>query len=176
MKREIQPGTIRLIVTDVDGIWTDGAMYLDAGGNEMLRFSVYDGLAIKVGREAGLEFALLSARRSRTAAGRASQLGIACMVQGSRDKKSDLESICRQLAIPPSATLYMGDDLNDLPVFRNVAIAVSVPNAPLELQREADRVTRAAGGNGAIREVVEWVLREAGQWDRLVAGYLEPEE
>ena len=175
-RRTLDPAAIRLIVTDFDGIWTDGSIYLDDRGVELKRFSVYDGQGVAMGRRGGLKFAILSARNSPAVSLRAAQLGVEATVQGSRDKPGDLDAICRQLGVPLSATLYMGDDLTDLAPFRRAAIAVSVPNAPAEVRAAADRVTAAGGGAGAIREVVEWLLKEAGRWEAVLAEFQSPPE
>jgi len=171
--REIDPQVIRLVVTDVDGIWTAGELFLDDQGREFKRFSAYDGLAVKLARQGGIRFAMLSARTSHAVTLRAQQLGIETVVQGSQDKARDLRAILRQLGLTAGQTLYLGDDLTDLPAFREAGIRVTVPHAPAEVRAAADLVTDRSGGDGAVRETVEWLLRIQGSWAEVVRACTE---
>jgi 3-deoxy-D-manno-octulosonate 8-phosphate phosphatase (KDO 8-P phosphatase) len=169
--RDLQPDVVRLVVTDVDGIWTAGEIYLDDDGREFKRFSAHDGLAVKLARQGGVRFALLSARSSRAVALRARQLGIERVAQGSGDKAADLAAMVRRMDLKPEQVLYMGDDLTDLGALRLAAIRVTVPDAPAEVHALADLVTERPGGGGAVRETVEWLLRAQGKWSDVLAGY-----
>jgi len=175
-EKSTSPGRIRLIVTDVDGVWTSGDIFLDDAGREIKRFSVYDGLAVVLARRVGLKVAILSARECPAVSVRAKQLNLDAVRQGSQDKARDLKDISLKLGIGLDQTLYVGDDLTDLGAFRCAAIAVSVPNAPSEVWNQAHWVTESRGGSGAIREIVEWVLREQGRWEEVVKSYEESAE
>jgi YrbI family 3-deoxy-D-manno-octulosonate 8-phosphate phosphatase len=161
------------VVTDVDGIWTAGEIYLDDDGREFKRFSAYDGLAVKLARQGGLRFAILSARSSRSVALRARHLGIDEVVQGSGDKGRDLADLLRRLDLAPAQVLYMGDDLTDLGALRLAGIRVTVPRAPAEVLAATDLVTERPGGEGAVRETVEWLLRAQGSWPGILAAYAD---
>lgn len=156
--RPINPTGIRLLVSDLDGVWTDGSIFLDDRGIETKRFSVYDGAGVVRARKAGIRIAILTARRCRSVALRAQALGVDLTLQGSRDKGRDFLAICRQLGVSPEETLYMGDDHADLPAFALAAAAITVPNAPADIRAQADAITDTAGGSGALREVVDWLL------------------
>ncbi|MBN2430297.1 MAG: HAD hydrolase family protein [Acidobacteria bacterium] len=173
--RNLDPMAIRLVVTDVDGIWTAGEIFLDDDGREIKRFSAYDGLAVRLARDGGIRFALLSARASQAVTLRARQLGIQPVVQGSGDKETALREILGQMAMHPGQVLYMGDDLTDLGAFRVAAIRVTVPHAPAEVRAAADLLTEHPGGGGAVRETVEWLLRAQGTWAKIVAAYSDRE-
>jgi len=162
---------IRLVVTDMDGVWTDGSIYLDDRGIECKRFSAYDGLAVRLATEAGLRIAVLSGRSSPVVALRASALGVERVIQNSADKGPDFLKLCQEMGVPPGETVYAGDDLPDLAPMALAGAAVAVPNAPEDVRRAADWLTDSPGGTGAIREIVEWLLRETGRWDDVLKRY-----
>ncbi|MBP7867819.1 MAG: HAD hydrolase family protein [Acidobacteria bacterium] len=174
----IRPGahfdlnTVRLIVTDLDGVWTDGSIWFDDWGNEFKRFSAMDGFGIQLGRKAGLAFAILSGRCSACVVHRAAGLGIDDVVQGSGDKVADLDRICGRFGVKPDQTLYMGDDLPDAGAMARAGVSVTVPHAPEALRALAHAVTDAPAGDGALREMVEWVLAGQGRLDALVSSFL----
>lgn len=171
LRPDADPARVRLIVTDADGIWTDGSIYMDDSGAEFKRFFVRDGLAVVLARRAGLKFAVLSARESTCMRLRAEALGVDLVSQGCGEKREGLRLIRQKFAVDPAETLYMGDDLPDLPALVDAGVAVTVPEAPPEVLCAADAVTELGGGRGAIREMVEWVLRSRGSWDEAKEAY-----
>lgn len=151
-------GRIRALAFDVDVVLTDGTVYIGASGEELKRFSVQDGTAIYWCRLLGYELALLSGRKSGATRRRAEELGIRAVYQGVRDKKDRVDSWASDLGLGLDEVLYMGDDLIDLPVFDAVGVAVAPANAVTAVKRRAAHVTERAGGEGAVREAVEWLL------------------
>jgi 3-deoxy-D-manno-octulosonate 8-phosphate phosphatase (KDO 8-P phosphatase) len=163
---------IRMFVFDVDGVLTDGGIYLGDAG-EMKRFDVRDGMGISLARRAGLHVVFLTARKSEAVRRRAEELKVEEVHQGVRDKLESLKQIALKLNISPDEVLYMGDDINDLPVLRHVGFAAAPADAARDVQEYTHHVTLARAGFGAAREVIEIVLRNQGKWDALLAEYLE---
>ncbi|HWC05995.1 MAG TPA: HAD hydrolase family protein [Gemmatimonadota bacterium] len=162
---EADPFRIRALVFDVDGVLTDGSVYIGGSGEEMKRFSVLDGPAFHWCRLMGYEVALLSGRSSRATARRAEELGVESVYQGVRDKARQVAVWAAERGLRPDEILYMGDDQIDLPVFEVAGIAVAPANAAPEVRERATHVTRRRGGEGAAREAVEWLLFRAGRLD-----------
>ena len=165
------PRGVRMIVFDVDGVLTDGAITYHSGGGESKNFHTKDGLGLRAAMQAGLEVAVITARTSTIVARRMEELGIRELVQGCNDKAKEVSGLSRALAVPLSAMAYVGDDLVDLPAMRRVGYPVAVADAADELREMAAYVTRRRGGRGAGREVVEHILRAQGKWQRIVEGY-----
>ena len=155
---------IRLLVLDVDGVLTDGVLVYGASGEETKRFHVRDGLAIQVARRAGVEIAVVSGRASAAVTRRMSELGIVEVHQGVADKESLLRGLLARLGVRAVETAVMGDDLLDLPVMRIAGLAMAPADAVPEVRRASDWVSRAAGGHGAVREAVEFLLRSRKAW------------
>jgi 3-deoxy-D-manno-octulosonate 8-phosphate phosphatase (KDO 8-P phosphatase) len=149
---------IRLAVFDVDGVMTDGRIYLGESGEEMKAFNVVDGHGLKLLRENGIEVAMLSGRRARCVERRAAELGIKHVVQGAGEKLPAFSALLRSLDLEPRHSAYMGDDLVDLPVLEACGFALSVPDAPASVRRAVQYVTRRRGGEGAVREACETLL------------------
>jgi 3-deoxy-D-manno-octulosonate 8-phosphate phosphatase (KDO 8-P phosphatase) len=149
---------IRLLILDVDGVLTDGSLYLGPGGQEFKRFHVHDGAGIKAVQTEGIAVALVSARHSAAVKTRASELGISHLVEGETDKGAAVARLRKQLALPQGCVAAVGDDLADLPMLTGAGLAVAVANARPEVKRAAHLVTTAAGGQGAVREVCDLVL------------------
>jgi len=160
---------LRLMIFDVDGVLTDGTLYLGEAGVEMKAFHVRDGHGLKMLRESGVAVAILSARRSRAVDLRAAELGIELVEQGAADKGAAFERLVSRLRLPPADTGYMGDDVVDLPVFARCGFAASVPEAPELVRERAHHVTRAAGGRGAAREICELIMRAQSTLERSIA-------
>ncbi len=167
-----QPPRVKLLLLDVDGILTDGSIHLDAQGNESKRFHVRDGLGIKAAMRSGLLVGLLTARRSEATTARARELGIDLVIQGSSDKHNALDDICRRERVALSEIAYMGDDLADLAVMRAVGYPMTVADAVDEIRQVARYITTRPGGHGAVREAIEHLLRETGQWEAVVQRYM----
>ena len=153
---------IRLAIFDVDGVLTDGTIYLGQRGEEMKAFHVGDGLGMKMLAEGGIAAALLSGRKSRVVELRAKEIGITHVYQGISDKLDTYQRLLRKLGLAEEETSFMGDDLPDLPVLRRCGLAFSVPNAPKVVRNSVHHVTSLAGGRGAVREVCEFLLEARG--------------
>jgi len=163
---------IRLLVVDVDGVLTDGVIALDDRGVETKHFSVKDGSAIRLWRKSGGRVAILSGRKAECVDRRASELGIHPVIQGSAAKGDDLAAILRDLGEPAESTLYMGDDWADLPAIHAAGVSACPADAADEVRAAVDLVTTRAGGRGAVREIVERVLKERGELADLIASFL----
>lgn len=167
---------LRLLAMDVDGVLTDGAIVLgyDADGAllELKSFHARDGLGISLAQAAGLEVAWITGRLSPLVARRAAELRVREVCQWARDKRRALAELAARLQLPREAVLYVGDDLNDLPAFAAAGVRVAVADADAAVRAAADWVTTAPGGRGAVREVVERVLRAQGRYEAAVEGFL----
>jgi 3-deoxy-D-manno-octulosonate 8-phosphate phosphatase (KDO 8-P phosphatase) len=162
---------IRLLICDVDGVLTDGGIIYGTDGLEIKKFHVRDGSGLKFWIRAGHQAAVLSGRESPVVERRAAELGIRLVEQGAKEKLPALERILAAADCPAAEAAYIGDDLPDLPVFHKVGLRVAVADAVAELRREADLVTRAAGGRGAVRELIELLLKAQGRWSGIMARY-----
>jgi 3-deoxy-D-manno-octulosonate 8-phosphate phosphatase (KDO 8-P phosphatase) len=163
---------IRLAIFDVDGVLTDGTVYVTERGEEMKAFHILDGLGLKMLSESGVVTALLSGRKSKMVALRAREIGIAHVLQGISDKLEAYHRLLRKLDLAEEETSFMGDDLPDLPVLRRCGLAFSVPNAPEVVRSHVHYVTKAPGGQGAAREACEFLMRAKGTLDARMRTYL----
>jgi 3-deoxy-D-manno-octulosonate 8-phosphate phosphatase (KDO 8-P phosphatase) len=154
---------VRLAIFDVDGVMTDGTLYIGAQGEAFKAFNILDGHGLKMLQSAGVATAIISGRSSEAVVRRAAELSIAHVVQGSADKVADFERLTARLGVAPSACSYVGDDLPDLALMRLCGLAVAVANAVDAVKEAAHYVTRASGGRGAVREFCELVLAARGQ-------------
>ena len=173
MSWQQKASAIRLILSDVDGVLTDGGIYLDNQAIEHKRFHVRDGLGIKIWRRAGYNFGIITARTSHIVQSRASELGINIVRQGTESKLPAAKLIAEQLGMAAEAVCYIGDDLTDLPVIRWCGLGVAVADAAADVRRHAEFVTQTSGGNGAVRELVEEILTAQRRWTDLVQAYLD---
>lgn len=159
---------IRLLLMDVDGTLTDGRIYLqslpDGTATEMKVFSAYDGAGLKLAKLAGLRTGLITGRESAAVTRRAREAEMDFIYQNRGEKFAAYQEILRQAGLSDAEVAYVGDDLPDLPVLRRTGLAVAVANATLEVKRAAHYVTSAPGGQGAVREVVELLLKAQGKW------------
>ena len=159
---------IRLLLMDVDGVLTDGRVYLisrpDGTALEMKAFSAYDGAGLKLARRAGLRTGLITGRESAATTRRARELDMEFVYQGIADKAAAFRKLVQRAQVEESQIAYVADDLPDLPILEHVGLAIAVANAVPEVKRKAHYVTRASGGKGALREVVELLLKAQGQW------------
>lgn len=163
---------IRLLAMDVDGVLTDGRVWLDQHGNEMKAFHVHDGQGIALAHRAGLQTAWISGRESAAVRRRAAELGVAWVFEKVAAKAPVMRELMQQTQLPPAAIAYIGDDLIDVPVFRCVGLPIAVASAPPAVRASAIWVTRRAGGDGAVREVIDLVLRAQGRWETVVHEWL----
>jgi 3-deoxy-D-manno-octulosonate 8-phosphate phosphatase (KDO 8-P phosphatase) len=166
------PPNIKMLVLDVDGVLTDGTLVINSDGSESKFFNSQDGHAIKMWQRAGLEVAILSGRASEPTKYRAKQLEIEHVFEDCLNKLSVLEEFLKQINLPPESVAYIGDDVVDLPVMRYVGFSAAVANAADEVKKQADYVTIRKGGNGAVREVIEYILKKSGVWQKLMERYL----
>ena len=171
---EARMRAVRGIALDVDGVLTDGGVFVGRDGAEFKRFSVLDGPAIHWCRGVGLELAIVSGRASPATTTRAAELGIEAVYQGVRDKATQVSTWAAENGLSLAEVMYVGDDHIDLPVFEIVGVCVAPANAEAELRARADYVTERRGGDGALREAIEWLLggtgRLAGAVERYMAG------
>ena len=164
---------VRLVLLDVDGVLTDGRIHVGSDGHDGRSFHSRDGLGVRLGQAAGLSFGVISGRRSTAVAGRAAELEIDEVHQGVGDKVACLAGILERRGIEAAATCFVGDDLVDLPVMRRVGLSAAPCDAAPEARQAADFVTDAAGGRGAVREVVDLLLRANGRWDDVTRRFFE---
>ena len=155
---------VRLLVLDVDGVLTDGGLVYGARGEETKRFSVYDGLAMVAATRAGLRLAVISGRQSGAVARRMAELGVDEVHQGERDKVAALAALMRRLRVARAAVAAMGDDLPDLGMMLRAGLALAPANAVPEVRRAAAWISRRPGGQGAVREAIEMLLRARKDW------------
>ena len=153
---------IRLALFDVDGVLTDGRLFYGPAGEAMKVFNILDGHGLKMLAHSGVATGLLSGRRSDAAAARAAELGIAHVILGVDDKLAHFERLRAELGLEPAQCAFMGDDLPDAPVLARCGLAAAVANAVPEIKAIAHLVTRNSGGNGAVREFCEFVMRAQG--------------
>ena len=153
---------IEMIISDVDGVLTDGAIYKGTGGQEFKKFTVLDGVGVAMAREANLKIALISGRYSPATEYRAKELNIEDVYNGSLNKIPVYEEIKLKYSFDDSQIAYLGDDLIDIPVMKKVALPIAVENASHMVKEISYYVTKASGGQGAFREAVEWVIHKKG--------------
>lgn len=153
---------LRLVVLDVDGVLTDGGLWFGPRGEALKRFHVRDGHGVKLAQRAGLTVAVISGRRSAAVATRCRELGIRHVFQGVGDKWAVLEKLLAKLDISARETLCMGDDTPDVPLFLRAGFAVAVSDAHPLAATAADRLTTLRGGQGAVREMIDWLLQARG--------------
>jgi YrbI family 3-deoxy-D-manno-octulosonate 8-phosphate phosphatase len=163
---------IDLLLLDVDGVLTDGSIVYADNDVEIKAFHVRDGSGLKIWRSEGKQAGLITGRRSSVVEIRAAELGLAPVLQGVADKLAAFEDILARLALTREKVCYVGDDLPDLPVLCRCGLAVAVADACPEVIAQAHYVTRTGGGRGAVREVVELILRGQDRWQRVVDQYL----
>ncbi len=164
MKLEARAAVIRLVVLDVDGVLTDGALWYGPDGETFKRFDVKDGHAMVLARLVGLPIALLTARVSRIVEVRAEELKLVKVLQGRRDKGAAFDELCQQLTVLPETVAYMGDDINDLPALAKCGLAACPNDAVDEVKAHVQFVASKPGGRGAVRELLELILKARGLW------------
>lgn len=149
---------IRFIILDVDGVMTDGGLYYSADGVELKRFNAHDGYGIVRARECGLGIGIISGRETPIVAARARALGIDDVYQGTADKVEAMREIQSRYSLSDQEFAYIGDDLFDLPLLDVVGFSAAPKNARPEVRRKVDYVTSSAGGDGAVREFIDFIL------------------
>jgi len=162
---------IEMLVLDVDGVLTDGRIVYTDAGEELKAFHVRDGSGLKLWTSLGKHAGIITGRRSAIVERRAKELGIAHVIQGADDKKAALAQMLRTVGIAADACGAIGDDIVDVPVLRTCGLAIAVADACPEAKEDANYVTDAKGGCGAVREAIELILRAQGHWQAIVQRY-----
>src|SRR3954469_18669291 len=169
MTLDARAARVKLLLLDVDGVLTDGKVLMHADGSESKRFDIKDGAALVWAQRVGLRVGLLSARPSPVTERRAAELRIRLLVQSQGPKVRAYQQIIRKEKLEDGDVAYMGDDLLDLPVLTRVGLSAAPSDAVADVRERVDFVAQAAGGNGAVRELVELLLRAQGRWDAFVS-------
>jgi len=161
---------IRMALLDVDGVMTDGSI-LFLGDTELKAFHATDGIGIRLAQRVGIEVGVITGRSSAAVEQRCKELDITEVHMGDWQKLPAFEDILQRRGIPAEQICYMGDDLVDLPILRRVGLAAAVPDSAPEVLEVADVVSRRRGGHGAVREVLEGIIRVQGRWDEIMELY-----
>lgn len=159
---------IKLLLLDVDGVLTDGKLYYGNSGEELKAFNIQDGLGIKLLQQGGIQVGIITGRVSALLQRRADELGISPVIQGREDKLTALKELLQSLNLGLHEIAFMGDDLPDLAVINTVGLGITVANASSTLTREAAWQTRQSGGDGAVREAAEMILKAQNKFDALL--------
>lgn len=163
---------IKLIVLDVDGVLTDGSLYIGTEGSEYKKFNVKDGMGISLARQANIQFAIITGRNSNVVDIRARELKIDFVYQGIDNKIEVLHTLMSSLNLSKDQVCYMGDDINDLSVMNSVGIFFAPNDAVEFVKKNANYITNANGGHGAVREMVEFILKSQYDYNKLLNKYL----
>jgi 3-deoxy-D-manno-octulosonate 8-phosphate phosphatase (KDO 8-P phosphatase) len=170
---ERRASRIKLLLMDCDGVLTDGRLWLTEEGNDQKSFNTRDGLGLSLLHREGLRSGIISGRNSRAVTRRAQELGIEFVRQGDPDKIEAFQQILQQAGVDENEVAFIGDDLNDIPIMQRAELAVAVADAAVETLSVAHYVTQARGGQGAVREVIELILKSQGRWSDLIDNYLK---
>lgn len=162
---------IQCLICDVDGVLTDGRLYIDNFGNEQKSFNVQDGMGLKLLMAAGIEVAVITTARAPLVDHRMKQLDIRHYFKGQVEKQTAYETLKAQLQLPDSAFAYIGDDLPDLPIIQRVGLGVAVANAVPTVKEFARWTTQFTGGNGGVREVCDFILNAQHKSEAALQGY-----
>ncbi len=162
---------IRLLLLDVDGVLTDGSIVYDDRGAEIKSFNAKDGLGIRLLMQSGIQVGIITGRSSAALRHRCTNLGIKHLYAAVEDKAKALQDVLQITVIKSAETAFVGDDLPDLPIMKQVGLSVTVADAPQELHAAADMITTAKGGQGAVREVCEAILKAQNRWDQILTHY-----
>jgi 3-deoxy-D-manno-octulosonate 8-phosphate phosphatase (KDO 8-P phosphatase) len=164
---------IKLLLMDCDGVLTDGRLWLTDDGDEQKSFNTHDGLGLSLLHRAGLKSGVISGRTSKALTRRAEELGVEFVRQGDPDKIEAFEQVLQQAGVDENEVAFIGDDLTDIPIMQRAELSVAVANAVEETRAVAHHVTRAKGGQGAVREVIELILKSQGRWTDVTEKYLK---
>jgi 3-deoxy-D-manno-octulosonate 8-phosphate phosphatase (KDO 8-P phosphatase) len=170
---ERRASRIKLLLMDCDGVLTDGRLWLLENGDEHKSFNTHDGLGLSLLHRAGLKSGIISGRWSQAVTRRAGELGIEFVRQGDPHKMEAFEQVLRQAEVDETEAAFVGDDLTDVPLMRRVELAIAVADAVQEARSAAHYVTLAEGGRGAVREVIELILKSQGRWNDVTEQYLK---
>ena len=164
---------LKVLILDVDGVLTDGRLFFDSEGNEYKSFHARDGHGIKLLRQTGVEVAVISGRKSSSVALRMKSLGIELVYQGRENKITAFNEIIEKLGIIPEQAAHIGDDLLDLPIMIRGGLASAVNDANFAVKQRADWCTVLPGGQGAVREVCDFIMQAQGRFDEVLDAYLK---
>jgi 3-deoxy-D-manno-octulosonate 8-phosphate phosphatase (KDO 8-P phosphatase) len=162
---------VSFILMDVDGVMTDGRVFMFSDGHDARNFDIHDGHGIRMAQHVGIEFGIISGRESEIVTARARSLGIEEIHQRVLRKGELLDEILERRGQPADTICFIGDDLIDLPVMRRVGLAVAPASARPEVREAAHYVTESEGGRGAVRDLIDLVLRARGDWDTVTERY-----
>ena len=165
---------IKLLLMDCDGVLTDGRLWLLESGEEQKSFHTHDGLGLSLLHRAGVKSGIITGRSSQTVTRRAAELGVEFVQQGDAEKTEAFEQVLLLAGVVENEVAFIGDDLTDIPLMQRSELAVAVADARPEAISVAHYVTAAPGGRGAVREVVELILKSQGRWNEIVEHYLKP--
>ena len=163
---------IKLLALDVDGVLTDGSIYISPAGEVFKGFNAKDGMGISCAMRSGLQIAVITGRQSPIVERRCEELGITLLQQGVKDKRLALQQMAQQLGLAREEIAYMGDDLNDIPAFKASGLNLVPADAAIEVMAVADIITKASGGRGAVREAITMILAAQDNWNVIVNSYL----
>ena len=163
---------IKLFLMDCDGVLTDGRIWVLESGEDQKAFNTRDGLGLEIFHRAGLKSGVISGRVSSALDRRAQKLGMSYVRQGCVEKEQAFAEILADAGLTNAEVAFAGDDLNDIPLMRKSGLALAVADAAVETRAAAHYITQAHGGRGAVREMVELILKAQGRWDDLVRHYL----
>ena len=164
---------IKLFLMDCDGVLTDGHIWVLENGEDQKAFHTRDGLGLEIFHRAGLKSGVISGRVSGALTRRGEKLGMSYVRQGCEEKEQAFAEIVADAGLTNAEVAFAGDDLNDIPLMRQAGLAFAVADATAEARAAAHYVTQARGGHGAVREMVELILKAQGRWDDLVRHYLK---
>ena len=164
---------IKMLITDIDGVMTDGRIVYSIYGDELKFFDVTDGFGISLLNRAGIKTVIITAKKSRIVKMRARDLKVAKAYAGFIDKLIPFNDVLKRFKVPPEEICFIGDDLIDVPILKRVGLAVSVPNAVDEVKAFAHHITSKSGGRGAIRELCDLILKSQDKWDEVTSRYLK---
>ena len=164
---------IKLLLMDCDGVLTDGRIWILENGEDQKAFHTRDGLGIELLHRSGLRSGIISGRISSALERRAQSLGVSFVWQGREDKRQAFADTLAQAGVSSEEVAFAGDDLTDLPLMRLSGLAVAVADGAAEVKAHAHYVTHAKGGRGAVREIVELILKAQGRWDEVIKSYLK---
>lgn len=162
---------IQCLICDVDGVLTDGSLYLDNFNNELKIFHVHDGIGLKLLMCAGIHVAIITGSKNAVVEHRMKQLGITHVFTGQVDKQNAYQTLKTRLQLPDQAVAYIGDDFPDAPIIQQVGLGIAVANATHLAKEYAVWHTTKSGGQGAVREVCDYILTAQNKWDAAIAGY-----
>ena len=163
---------IKLLALDVDGVLTDGTIYISPAGEVFKGFNAKDGMGISCARRSGLQIAVITGRQSPIVERRCEELGITLLQQGVKDKRLALQQMAQELGLTREEIAYMGDDLNDIPAFKASGLNFVPADGSIEVLAVADIITKAKGGRGAVREAITMILAAQDNWEQIVNSYL----